>query len=235
MVFAKSPEMQRLMKSHWRDNGVSYVCLCEGRPDMMSGEFQVNREDGGENKNDNDNDERQGDKKLDVFRYRVLQSSSKDRDMCLLEIYPEPKQCIHIISTLANGGCRVVGGTEDSMSKSALNPLRRLGMHANEVKLRHPLSRELVTIKSPTPVNFERMIHQNKLSSVEYSVAVDDTDDDDDDNDDDNDFIAPKNIKVVTVHEYLNTGSNNSQRSHSSSSSSSSRRRRRGRSKDIRK
>ena len=208
MVFAKSPNIQREMRSQWQSNGISYICLCEGKPNTTNGEFQVYKGCDKHGIGDQDNP-----KPIETMRYRVLSTSPRDRNMCMIELYPEPSHCPYIIHTLQQAGC-VVAGTRDE-EENTINPLRRIGLHASELKLKHPTTGELLTVKSQTPSSFERLMLQTndddnnnnnglEATLVEPEIGYHELGGSDEIDDDDTlPECYAKSIKVVTVEDYL--------------------------------
>ena len=176
------------MRNTWKDNGITYVCLCRGIPDTMAGEFKVFEDGGGD---------------MESMRYRTLHKSTKSKNLCLIELYTEPSQCPYIEHTLRQAGCTILG-TETDDQIDDINPLRRVGLHASEVTLTHPVSRELLVVKSEVPPNFLQLIQQGSADVNALCSEVNNNFLTGDDEVEEETFSsATKSIKFVTVNDYL--------------------------------
>ena len=91
--------------------------------------------------------------KLAITKYKVLKES---KSYSLLDIVITTGRKNQIRAQLSNIGSPIIG---DKKYNAKTNPLRRLGLHANKLVIRHPITNEVMTFESKVPSEFMRMFH----------------------------------------------------------------------------
>ena len=128
-------------------------------------------------------------------QYRVLSTSTcHDSTLAMVEV-TSPPGCTQreLLDLLRDNGIEVAG---DSSSRS---PLGRLCLHLSEMRLTHPTSRDLLTLQSHIPESFNFLM-ERKLPSENVSKQVDDFN-----SNVESVESRPRNVKVLTLEEFLGT------------------------------
>lgn len=94
--------------------------------------------------------ERRGGKEA-ITHYRVVDSR---RGFSLVDVRIDTGRKNQIRVHMGDLGCPVVG---DKKYGNGTDPLRRLGLHAGTLELRHPKTGELLRFEAPLPVEFTRL------------------------------------------------------------------------------
>ncbi|MGI6713908.1 MAG: RluA family pseudouridine synthase [Bacilli bacterium] len=89
---------------------------------------------------------------LAITNYKVKQIKE---NFALLDIDIETGKKNQIRVQLKNIGCPIVG---DKKYESKLDPLKRLGLHAYELRLRHPRNEQDLKLSAPLPREFKQFI-----------------------------------------------------------------------------
>lgn len=147
MVFAKSEETKRKLQARWDKVEKIYNAVVEGRPSKSEGTIRTWLK---ENKAHivyvaRDREE---DADIAITNYKTLKSS---RGLSLLEIAIETGRKHQIRVHMAHIGCPIAG---DKKYGAVSNPLKRLALHAAELKIAHPVTGNTMELKSPTPNGF---------------------------------------------------------------------------------
>ena len=82
------------------------------------------------------------------------------------------------------------------------DPLRRLAMHCTELKFIHPVSKETMSFTSDIPRSFKELLGQSH-SNLDDEVIIDD--DDKNSNSDTNQLPRERNVKIVSLQDFLGT------------------------------
>ncbi len=148
MMFAKTPEAQQIMQSNWKKQVQerTYVALVEGRikkdSDTMISWLKENSAFVTySSKTDN------GGKKA-VTHYNVLKRS-KGYSLAEVKIATGRKNQIRI--HMKELGHPIVG---DKKYGASTNPLRRLGLHAQVLAFKHPITNEILRFETRIPKKF---------------------------------------------------------------------------------
>ena len=91
-----------------------------------------------------------------VTRYKVLKSR---KGFTLVDVQIETGRKNQIRVHMADLGCPVVG---DKKYGDGTDPLRRLGLHAGTLMLRHPMTGQELSFTAPEPKEFERLFPNQK-------------------------------------------------------------------------
>lgn len=88
-----------------------------------------------------------------ITHYEVL---AQRKGYSLLRVNLDTGRKNQIRVHMADLGCPVVGDTKYGAGRGD-SPLRRLGLHAQCLRLRHPVTGKELTFTAPTPAEFERL------------------------------------------------------------------------------
>lgn len=150
VLFAKREEIKDILQNNWDIYAIErkYVAVVEGKlkkkEDTLKNHLMENSihhvyvSDNG---------------KLAITKYKVLKES---KSYSLLDIEITTGRKNQIRAQLSNIGFPIIG---DKKYNAKTNPLRRLGLHANKLVIRHPITNEVMTFESKVPSEFMRMFH----------------------------------------------------------------------------
>jgi 23S rRNA pseudouridine1911/1915/1917 synthase len=147
MVFARNQSTQTILQQNWKKVAKRYLAVVEGSPAngqgtlkdhlVESNSFMVHRVDKG------------GD--LAITHYRVLR---RDGDKSLLELTLETGRKNQVRVQLAALGHPIIG---DRKYGASTDPVRRLALHAYELKFRHPVSGASMGFHSSLPGQLKQL------------------------------------------------------------------------------
>ena len=150
VLFAKREEIKDILQNNWDIYAIErkYLAVVEGKlkkkEDTLKNHLMENSihhvyvSDNG---------------KLAITKYKVLKES---KSYSLLDIVITTGRKNQIRAQLSNIGSPIIG---DKKYNAKTNPLRRLGLHANKLVIRHPITNEVMTFESKVPSEFMRMFH----------------------------------------------------------------------------
>ena len=150
VLFAKREEIKDILQNNWDIYAIErkYVAVVEAKlkkkEDTLKNHLMENSihhvyvSDNG---------------KLAITKYKVLKES---KSYSLLDIVITTGRKNQIRAQLSNIGSPIIG---DKKYNAKTNPLRRLGLHANKLVIRHPITNEVMTFESKVPSEFMRMFH----------------------------------------------------------------------------
>ena len=150
VLFAKREEIKDILQNNWDIYAIErkYVAVVEGKlkkkEDTLKNHLMENSihyvyvSDNG---------------KLAITKYKVLKES---KSYSLLDIVITTGRKNQIRAQLSNIGSPIIG---DKKYNAKTNPLRRLGLHANKLVIRHPITNEVMTFESKVPSEFMKMFH----------------------------------------------------------------------------
>ena len=150
VLFAKREEIKDILQNNWDIYAIErkYVAVVEGKlkkkEDTLKNHLMENSihhvyvSDNG---------------KLAITKYKVLKES---KSYSLLDIVITTGRKNQIRAQLSNIGSPIIG---DKKYNAKTNPLRRLGLHANKLVIRHPITNEVMTFESKVPSEFMRMFY----------------------------------------------------------------------------
>lgn len=157
LLFAKSEKMKQSLQDNW-DSLVKkrgYVALVEGVLTPKEGtvhswlketqSFLVY------------SSKVKGDGKEAITNYQVIKENTENS---LVEIFLETGRKNQIRVHMKDMHHSIVG---DKKYGATTNPIKRLGLHAHLLVLEHPITHKLVTLESPVPKIFEKVIQWKKL------------------------------------------------------------------------
>jgi 23S rRNA-/tRNA-specific pseudouridylate synthase len=146
LIFAKSERIQEKMKAEWKDVRKLYYALVEGSVKKDSGTIRSWLAEGKDQKVYSVRSPEGA--KLAVTHYRVM---DRTEGFTLLEVELETGRKNQIRVHLSEMGCPVVGdrryGADDRYE-------RRIRLHAFFLSFRHPVTEQLMELKSRMPKGF---------------------------------------------------------------------------------
>ena len=157
VLFAKREEIKDILQNNWDIYAIErkYVAVVEGKlkkkEDTLKNHLMENSihhvyvSDNG---------------KLAITKYKVLKES---KSYSLLDIVITTGRKNQIRAQLSNIGSPIIG---DKKYNAKTNPLRRLGLHANKLVIRHPITNEVMTFESKVPSEFLNLTPILTFSSV---------------------------------------------------------------------
>lgn len=156
MIFAKNEETQEAMQEFW-DSYVtvrSYVAVVEGHimPKQSTMESWLTED---KNYKMHSSDRDNGGLKA-VTDYEVLKESDY---FSLLRLVPLTARKNQVRVQLQHAGCPIVG---DKKYGSTINPVKRIALHADEIRMIHPYTKERMTLKSPLPQKMQLLMKMSK-------------------------------------------------------------------------
>jgi 23S rRNA pseudouridine1911/1915/1917 synthase len=156
MLFAKSERVKLILQSDWDGMAIKrgYIAVVEGR--VKPAERKITSWLKQTKTLFVYSSEREGDGKIAVTNYRVLQ---KAKYYSLLEITLETGRKNQIRVHMKDIGHPIAG---DKKYGAVTNPLNRVGLHASVLVIKHPASGEEMKFESALPVAFTKMFMEKK-------------------------------------------------------------------------
>jgi len=146
VLFAKTPEIQKLLKDNWHMNTKLYYALVEGKPAKAMGKVSSYLFEGPKEKMFSSQDPAKG--KQAITQYRIMKEFP---GFTLLEVRLETGRKTQIRVHMADIGCPIVGdrryGAKDKFS-------RRIRLHACQLSFVHPVTGEQMEFRSSMPKGF---------------------------------------------------------------------------------
>lgn len=146
VLFAKTPEIQKLLKDNWHMNTKLYYALVEGKPAKAMGKVSSYLFEGPKEKMFSSQDPAKG--KQAITQYRIMKEFP---GFTLLEVRLETGRKNQIRVHMADIGCPIVGdrryGAKDKFS-------RRIRLHACQLSFVHPVTGEQMEFRSSMPKGF---------------------------------------------------------------------------------
>ena len=97
-----------------------------------------------------------GDGQLAVTHYKVIDETDK---YSLVDVHIDSGRKNQIRVHLGDLGHNVIG---DDKYGNPTNPLKRLGLHAYELELKHPLTGKMMKFTAPIPKEFKTLVPKLK-------------------------------------------------------------------------
>jgi 23S rRNA pseudouridine1911/1915/1917 synthase len=154
ILLAKSEEMMQLMKENWQDTEKLYYALVEGHPEVEEGSIKSWLKEGPHQIMMSVPESEEA--KYAVTHYKILE---KLKDHCLLEVKLETGRKNQIRVHFADMGYPIVGdrryGADDTYE-------RQIRLHAFLLSFTHPVSKQLIELKSNIPPNFLKLKEEDE-------------------------------------------------------------------------
>ena len=158
LLFAKNEKMKLMLQKHWNTITLKrgYIAIIEGN---IKPEIGTIRSYLKEEKNTfvhSTKNIMEG--KLAITGYRVKQ---KNNDYSMVEVFLETGRKNQIRVHMSESGHPIIGDTKYS---SITNPLNRLGLHSNLLKIVHPFSKKVMTIEAEIPKEFTHLFKTKEVN-----------------------------------------------------------------------
>lgn len=153
ILFAKSFKAKEFLQEEWKKFTKTYVAVVHGQPRSAHGFITSHLAENKAYVMYSTNDPRKG--KLAKTEYRVLRRSDR---FSLLKVNLHTGRKNQIRVHMADEGCPVAGDEKYASEKFSNRGIRRLALHAAELVIQHPHSKDWLAFESPVPSEFEAMV-----------------------------------------------------------------------------
>lgn len=152
VVFAKSEKIKNILQDNWDDHAKtrSYIAIVEGILDDKENTIKSWLKETKTYLTYSSNKPNDG--KLAITKYKV-KSTKNNTSTLLVNLLTGRKNQIRV--HLNDIGHPVLG---DKKYGSKLNPLKRLGLHAYQLELMHPITKEILHLEAKLPDEFKKYI-----------------------------------------------------------------------------
>jgi 23S rRNA pseudouridine1911/1915/1917 synthase len=159
LVFAKNYKAREILKEKFAEHDIDriYVAVIEGKIDPPRGTIQSNLLERPSLRMESV--KRHPEAKLSITHYRTVATS---RTYSMLEVTLETGRKNQIRAHLSEKGHPIVG---DQFYGSKVNPLGRLGLHAQLLGFEHPTTGKRMTFTAPVPRVFRELSGMNVAKS----------------------------------------------------------------------
>ena len=190
VLFAKTPESKAFLQKNWNAFGRTFVCACRGYIYPLQGSWTTHHDESGESVKCYTS---KADIEVHVGRvvklhtainnYRTLETSTRAASpLSLVEVSLETNRKDQVRCQFAHFGHPIVGETtyltrsDDAMKdESGLDSprdVRRLALHASEIRITHPTTRETVCFSSRLPVAISMLFASTDSAVLERNEAA---------------------------------------------------------------
>jgi 23S rRNA pseudouridine1911/1915/1917 synthase len=154
MMFARNQETQELLQKGWQNiiTERNYVALVEGRVKQKEGTIESWLKESKALTMFSENDPKDGVRA--VTHFRVLKQND---DFSLLEIRLDTGRKNQIRIHMKENGHSIIGDKKYGGGKS---PISRLGLHAQKLSFKHPVTKTELSFESPIPKSFMLLVKQ---------------------------------------------------------------------------
>lgn len=148
LMVAKNAKLQQALQDNWNDlvSKRGYYAIVEGKMEQKSGTVKSYLKKNAQNMMYSS--KKEGDGQFSVTHYKVIEETDK---YSLLDVHIDSGRKNQIRVHLGDLGHHVIG---DDKYGNPSNPIKRLGLHAYELELRHPLTNKLMKFTAPVPKEF---------------------------------------------------------------------------------
>ena len=148
LMVAKNEKIRDLLQEKWNDlvSKRGYFAIVEGQLKEKSGTIKSYLKKNSQNMMYSS--KKAGDGQLAITHYKVLAESEK---YSLLDVNIDSGRKNQIRVHLGDLGHHVIG---DDKYGNPSNPIKRLGLHAYELVLEHPVTHKIMKFKAPIPKEF---------------------------------------------------------------------------------
>ncbi len=151
LMVAKNPELQKALQDNWNDlvKSRGYYAIVDGIMKEKSGTIKSYLKKNSQNMMYSS--KKAGDGQFSVTHYKVLMENG---NYSLLDVHIDSGRKNQIRVHLGDLGHNVIG---DDKYGNPTNPIKRLGLHAYELVLTHPLTNKELKFVAPTPKEFKTL------------------------------------------------------------------------------
>ena len=157
LMVAKNVKIQQALQNNWNDivKKRGYYAIVEGEMEKKSDTIKSYLKKNSQNLMYSS--KKTGDGQLAITHYKVIKSNGT---YSLLDVNIDTGRKNQIRVHLGEKGHYIIG--DDKYGKPA-NPIKRLGLHAYELDLIHPLTGKLMKFTSPMPKEFGILMDENNI------------------------------------------------------------------------
>ena len=150
-MVAKNQKIQQALQDNWNDlvSKRGYYAIVEGTPNEKSGTIKSYLKKNSQNMMYSS--KKPGDGQLAITHYKVVQTNG---EYSLLDVHIDSGRKNQIRVHMGDIGHYVVG---DDKYGNPANPIKRLGLHAYELELKHPLTGKVMKFTAPIPAEFKSL------------------------------------------------------------------------------
>ena len=151
LMVAKNPELQKALQDNWNDlvKSRGYYAIVDGIMKEKSGTIKSYLKKNSQNMMYSS--KKAGDGQFSVTHYKVIMENG---NYSLLDVHIDSGRKNQIRVHLGDLGHNVIG---DDKYGNPTNPIKRLGLHAYELILTHPLTGKELKFIAPTPKEFKTL------------------------------------------------------------------------------
>ena len=151
LMFAKNANLQEALQNNWNDivSKRGYYAIVEGHMEQKSGTVKSYLKKNSQNMMYSS--KKAGDGQFAVTHYEVIQEIE---GYSLLDVHIDSGRKNQIRVHLGDLGHNVIG---DDKYGNPSNPIKRLGLHAYELELTHPITKKKLKFTAPVPKEFKSM------------------------------------------------------------------------------
>ena len=153
LIFAKSEEVQAYLKNNWKTTVKTYYAIVHGRLPKKSGLIESYLSEDEDYFVQSSGDSELG--KLAQTEYEVIQETGK-YSLLRINLLTGRKNQIRV--HLADAGAPIVG---DPKYGNPETKFKSLALHATAMTFTHPFNKERVTVSTPVPEHFRKLVPFN--------------------------------------------------------------------------
>lgn len=153
LMVSKSVKLQQALQDNWNElvTKRGYYAIVEGHLEQKSGTIKTYLKKNSQNLMYSS--KKAGDGQLAITHYKVLQEIE---GYSLLEVHIDSGRKNQIRVHLGEMGHHVIG---DDKYGNPSNPIKRLGLHAYELELKHPFTGKVLKFTAPIPKEFKTLFN----------------------------------------------------------------------------
>jgi len=151
LMVAKNVKIQQALQDNWNDivSKRGYFAIVEGKLDKEQGTIKSYLKKNAQNMMYSS--KKTGDGQLAITHYKVIQYNE---DYSLLDVNIDTGRKNQIRVHLGEMGHHIIG---DDKYGEPSNPIKRLGLHAYELSLIHPITKKKLKFTCPMPKEFKKL------------------------------------------------------------------------------
>ncbi len=148
LMVAKNQKLQEALQDKWNDlvKSRGYIAIVDGILEQKSGTIKSYLKKNSQNMMYSS--KKLGDGQLSITHYRVI---AENGNYSLLDVHIDSGRKNQIRVHMGDIGHNIIG---DDKYGNPTNPIKRLGLHAYELELVHPLTGKTMKFTAPTPKEF---------------------------------------------------------------------------------
>ena len=151
LMVAKNVKIQQALQDNWNDlvSSRGYYAIVDGQMKEPSGTIKSYLKKNSQNMMYSS--KKAGDGQFAVTHYKVMQTNG---DYSLLDVHIDSGRKNQIRVHLGDLGHNVIG---DDKYGNPTNPIKRLGLHAYELVIKHPFTGKVMKFTAPIPKEFKTL------------------------------------------------------------------------------